>query len=241
MLKCVIIDDEAAAIRVIEKFAARIPGVEIVGTSINPVKGIELVKELKPDVVFLDIQMEPIDGLEVQKKIHKISKVIFCTAFTEFAAESYELDTVDYLLKPILFPRFAKAVQRATDAIDHSNLACEQVIADDYIYVNGGNRKKIVKVDFDDLEYVVSSAHYLVFHMNTKKVVAYLSMQKLEQTLPSRQFIRVHKSFIVSIKQIASFSNSIIIMKRTNQEIPIGPLFRKPFMDRMMDKLIEND
>ncbi|HEX7904915.1 MAG TPA: LytTR family DNA-binding domain-containing protein [Chitinophagaceae bacterium] len=237
-MKCVIIDDERPAIAVIKRYIERLPNLDLGGTAINPITGIEIVKKEKPDVVFLDIQMDQMSGIDVMKIISEYSEVVFCTAYSEFAVQSYELDAVDYLMKPIEFPRFALAVQRVNDVLLSRHTAY-QPIPNDYIFIKTGQRGKMLRIDLDDIAFIEGMSNYVAFHLTTKKVVAYLSLKELEEKLPESQFMRIHKSYIVSLRQVSSLENNELILKKDSKHLPLGAIFKDTFLGRMKDKLIQ--
>lgn len=237
MIRCLIIDDEKPAIAVLKRFVDRMPGLELVGTTNKPLAGIELIEREKPDVVFLDIQMGPINGIDLAKAIGNTTKIVFCTAHFEYAAQSYELNAVDYLLKPIEFPRFKIAVQKVNDAITGRATPVE-AIKDDYILVKYGDRGKFKKIDIDDIVYVQAMNNYVSFVCIDDKTLAYLTLRELEDRLPPCNFIRVHKSYIVSIKGIKAIDNSEILIKKEDARVPIGANYKESFLERMREKLM---
>lgn len=238
MIKCVIIDDEQDAINVLKKFIGKLPDLKLVGESTNPISGLKIISRETPNVVFLDIQMDQMNGLSVAKAIPENTKVVFCTAYPEFAVESYDLDAVDYLMKPITFPRFNRAIQRVADALASRPTVTEEAIPDDYIYVKAGQRDKLLRVDLNDIDLVESQDHYIGFYLGDRKIMAYLTLKKIEERLPSSQFMRVHRSYIVALKQISSLNNGELVLKRCSMRVPLGAIYREAFMKRMKDKLM---
>lgn len=238
MIKCVIIDDEQPAINVLKNYIKRLPVLQLIATETNPILGIEIIKAEKPGLVFLDIQMDEMNGIEVMKVISNSTKVIFCTAYSEFAVTSYELDAVDYLMKPIDFTRFAKAVQRVSDSIAQQPSIFTEALLNDYIFVKAGQRGKMLKIDLDDIDYVQAMNNYIAFYRGSQKTMVYLSMKDLEERLPSGNFMRIHKSYIVALKQISSLENNELILKKTGAIIPIGANYKDIFMKRMEQKLM---
>lgn len=238
MIRCVIIDDEQPAINVLKKYIDRLPNLELVAVETNPLLGIEIIRKEKPDVVFLDIQMDEMNGIEVMKILGDCTNVVFCTAYSEFAVTSYELDAVDYLMKPIEFNRFVKAVQRVTDVVTHQPCSNPDAIPNDYIFVKAGQRGKMLKIDLDDIDFVEGMNNYVAFHRGPQKTLAYLTMKELEERLPNSQFMRVHKSYIVALKQISSMENNELILKKLPKRIPIGANYKDAFMERMKNKLM---
>lgn len=238
MIKCVIIDDEQPAINVIKNYINRLPDLKLIATETNPIAGIEIIKAEKPDLVFLDIQMDEMNGIEVMKTINKITKVIFCTAYSEFAVTSYELDAVDYLMKPIDFNRFVKAVQRVTDNVGQQSPVHTESLPNDYIFVKTGQRGKMLKIDLDDIDYVEAMNNYIAFYQGGRKIMAHLTMKEIEERLPTGSFMRIHKSYIIALKQISGMENNELILKKNSGRIPIGANYKDIFMKRMEQKLM---
>jgi two-component system, LytTR family, response regulator len=238
MIKCVIIDDEQLAINVIANYVKKMPNLQLVGTATNPLAGIELINKHKAEAVFLDIEMNEMSGIDVMKILGDKTKVIFCTAFSEFAVTSYELDAIDYLMKPVAFSRFVKSVQRLSNHLLSQSAVPLEAIPNDYIFVKTEQKGKIIKINLDDIDYVEGMNNYVAFHKGREKVLAYLTMKELEENLPSSQFVRVHKSYIVALRLIATIENGDIVMKDIVQRIPIGNSYKEAFMDRMKSKII---
>lgn len=236
-MKCVIVDDERPAIRVIKRYIERIPNLQLVGTATNPITGIEIIKKEEPDVVFLDIQMGAMSGIDVMRVIADYAKVVFCTAFQEFAVQSYELAAVDYLMKPIEFPRFALAVQRVEEILSARRIPYE-AIPNDYIFVKTGQKGKMVRIDLDEIDYIEALGNYMAFHIPPRKILAEFSMKELEARLPENQFMRIHKSFIVSLRQVASLESNEVVLEKSGKHIPIGRSYRETFLEKMKDKLL---
>lgn len=238
MIKCVIIDDEQLAINVIEMYVKKMPNLQLVGTATNPLIGIELVQQHKADLVFLDIQMDEMGGIDVMKVLGSTVKVVFCTAFSEFAVQSYELDAVDYLMKPVAFSRFVKAVQRVSNAILSQSATMPDAIPDDYIFVKAEQKGKMIKINVDDIDFVEAMGNYVAFHRGKEKIMAYLTMKDLEERLPASHFMRVHKSFIVALKAISSVENGELLLHDSQARVPLSATYKQGFMDKMRSKLM---
>ncbi|OJW03933.1 MAG: hypothetical protein BGO52_17440 [Sphingobacteriales bacterium 44-61] len=237
MIRCIVIDDEKPAIAVIERCIKRLPDLHLVGSFNDPIRGVEVIKSEKPDVVFLDIQMGQINGIELAKAVGKTTKIVFCTAFYEYAVQSYELNAIDYLIKPIEFPRFKIAVQKVSDAITGRTTPVE-AIKDDYILVKQGERGKLQKIDVDDIVYIQAMNNYVSFFCPPQRILAYMTLKELEDRLPSCGFVRVHKSFIVSIKYIQLVQNNEILMKKDTKRIPIGGNYKESFFQKIKGRQI---
>lgn len=239
MISCVIIDDEQLAIDVIERYVKKIPVLHLIGSAVNPLDGIKLIQTNKVDVVFLDIQMDEINGLEVMKIIGNNTKVVFCTAFSEFAVESYDLNAIDYLMKPIPFNRFLKAVQRVSDTLLAESISIMEAIPNDYIFVKTGQKGKMIKIDLDDIDYIEGMSNYIAVQRGKEKILVYSTMKEVEERLPQSQFMRVHKSYIVALQQITTIESNEILMKNQQQKIPLGNNYKDLFMEKMKNKLLK--
>lgn len=238
MIRCVIIDDEQPAINVIKKYIARLSQFELVGETTNPVAGIELIRQVKPDLVFLDVQMDEMNGIDLMKVVAGETLVVFCTAHAEFAVASYELRAIDYLMKPIEFRRFELAVQRVCNSLESRMYQYGEAIPNDYIFVKAGQRGKMLKIDLDEIDMVEGMNNYVAFHRGSSKTLAYLTMKELEDRLPSSQFMRVHKSYIVALKLITAMENNELALKRIPKRIPIGTSYKEAFLERMKSRLM---
>lgn len=233
-MRCYIIDDELPAIRIIEKYIAQIPDLVLLGKATNPLTAIEEMKKITPDVVFLDISMDEMNGLEVASFISKNTKVVFCTAYSEFALQSYDFEAVDYLVKPIGFARFLKAVEKVRKSQSAESInKRDNVLKEDYVFIKTEQKGKLIKINFDELDYVEAMSNYVAYHCGAKKTLCYQTLKDAEDKLRSNTFIRVHKSYIVAIKQIIAIENNEIILKNATVKIPIGISYKESFLKKM--------
>ena len=237
MLKCVIIDDEQSAIDVLIRYVQKIPDLELAGTETDAIKGLAMVQKLKPDVLFLDIQMEGLNGLELAAMLPDNIQVIFCTAYTEFAVNSYEIGGIDYLVKPIPFNRFMKAVQRLSNLEIPFDMRVS-AIPEDYLFVKTETKGKRKKIDLDDIDFVEAKNNYVAFHCGEVTTLAAASLKQLEDYLPTSQFIRVHKSYIVPYRQITAVENSQLVLKGVKVKIPIGESYKRDLLEKMNKRLL---
>lgn len=231
MIKCYIIDDEQPAIKIIENYLKRFPTLKLIGTSTNPIHGIEEVKKNKVELVFLDIQMDEMNGIEVVEHIDSKTKVIFCTAYSEFAVKSYELNAVDYLMKPISFERFERAIQRVTGNQIENN---EKEIPNDYLFVKTGSKGNMVKIDFNDITYIQGRSNYIAFHVLNKVILSHTSLRDIETYLPRNMFMRVHKSYIVALNKIVAIENNEIRLIGSSTYIPLSVSYKDAFLTRLV-------
>ena len=240
MINCIIVDDEQHAIDILVHYVKQTPYLNLVETTTSPIEALQLISSKNVDLIFLDIQMPELSGMDLIKAINGKAKVILTTAYSEFALESYELDVVDYLLKPIRLPRFLQAVQKVVNELEeHSekNLLPEE--EDDYIFVKTESKGKLLKITLDEIDYIEGMKNYVAIHCGGKKTLVYTSMKDLEERLPKKQFIRVHKSFIIPIAKITGIEGNILRLKNVTSEILIGDNYKSDLMDIIRNKMIQ--
>jgi DNA-binding LytR/AlgR family response regulator len=241
MITCLVVDDEQHAIDVLTHHIALTPFLRLVKATIDPIEALQIVNTQKIDLVFLDIQMPEISGLEFARNIQGKSKIVLTTAYSEFAAEGFNLEVVDYLLKPIPLPRFLRAAQRALNAITSAETAPsdESTIEDDYIFVKTEFKGKMLKVNLKEIDYVEGMKNYIAIHHAGQKTMALLNMKDIEERLPRKHFMRVHKSFIVSVNKITAIEGNVIRLKNIQADILLGETYRGGFYEHMKHKLME--
>jgi DNA-binding LytR/AlgR family response regulator len=226
--KCLIVDDEPLAREVIRNYILRMPSLLVVAECGNAIQVIEAIQHHEVDLIFLDIQMPEIRGTDLIKILKNPPAVIITTAFQEYSLEGYELDVVDYLLKPIQFERFVKAItkvfRRSGDNAPSSVTPHESPVAQKESYLYFRTDRKTVKVMLDDILYVEGMGNYIKIFTGNGMVITKNSMTTVETMLPEGLFIRTHRSFIVSKSRITSFSNEVVTIGKT--EIPIGKLYK---------------
>ena len=185
--------------------------------------------------------MPEISGIDFIKAIQGKSKVILTTAYSEFALEGYDLYVVDYLLKPIRLPRFLAAVQKVVEQLNaisetHSH---PEIVEDDYIFVKTESKGKLLKINLGDIDFIESMKNYVAIHRTGQKTLVYTSMKELEERLPKKQFIRVHKSFIIPISRITGIEGNLVRLKNTTAEILIGENYKAELMEIIRGKMIQ--
>ena len=239
MINCIIVDDEQHAIDILKHYIAQTPYLNLVGTSTNPIEALQLVTEKKAGLVFLDIQMPELSGIDFIKAINGRAKVILTTAYSEFALDGYELDVVDYLLKPIRLPRFLTAVQKAIKLINEAESPSASTEEDDYIFVKTESKGKLLKINLDEIEYIEGMKNYVAIYRGGQKTMVYTSMKDLEEKLSPKKFIRVHKSFIIPIARITGIEGNIVRLKNVTAEILIGENYKADLMEIIRTKMIQ--
>jgi two-component system, LytTR family, response regulator len=228
MLRCYILDDEQHAIDVIVHYCKQTGYIEIIGTSTNPVEAMKIINSNPPDLLFIDIQMPDISGIDVIKSLTSRVNVIFTTAYSEFAAIGFELDVSDYLLKPISFPRFLKAVQKVLNAkvsneMPHDTIAFE----DDYFFVKTEAKGKMLKINMSEIDYIEGMKNYVAIYHDGQKTLALLNMKDLEEKLSEKYFMRVQKSFIVALNKVTGVEGNMIRLKDIKAEILMGDTYKQ--------------
>lgn len=234
-IKALIIDDEPLAQKVIEQYAQKLPELKIAGTCNDAICAHKVLQEQNIDLLFLDINMPKLSGISFLKNLKNAPLVIFTTAYSEYALEGYELNAIDYLKKPFSFERFCKAYYRAeelfrlkqnsTNSDDNSNQQA------DFLFIK--SNKKSVKVNFSEILYIEGLGDYIKIHLHDTKLVTNLSMKKIINLLPTKQFCRIHKSFIISVDKIESVEGNMVSVNKN--KLPIGNSYRQDFMGFVND------
>jgi DNA-binding LytR/AlgR family response regulator len=230
-LNCLIIDDEPYARKGLEEHIHEIDFLHCVGSCENPLKAASYLNDGKVDLMYLDIQMPKINGIDFLKTLKNPPLTIFTTAFSDYALEGYTLDIIDYLLKPITFERFLKASQKAFEFFQlKSNSEHSAVPEADFFFVRCD--RKFEKVFFRDVSYVESMQNYAVIHIGDKKLITYITLTSLENQLPADQFLKVHKSFLINVPHVKAIEGDEIIFE--NARIPISRSLREHVVQRIL-------
>ncbi|MEJ2882568.1 LytR/AlgR family response regulator transcription factor [Pedobacter sp. GR22-6] len=246
-LKCIAVDDEPLALDIIEDYVSKVPFLELVKRTENAIEALQLVQAGGIDIVFLDIQMPELTGIQFLKIANAKANYILTTAYSQYALESYDLNVSDYLLKPIAFDRFYKAVEKVhnqTKPAEPQPAAQPIPVSapfsatanpiQDFIFVK--TEHKIQKIELDDILYIEGLKDYISIYTKAERVITLQNMKKMEETLPQGQFIRVHKSYIISLDKIESIERSRISI--CGKVIPIGDTYRDEFFKHIDNKNI---
>ncbi|RSK47600.1 LytR/AlgR family response regulator transcription factor [Hymenobacter rigui] len=229
-IQCLIVDDKPLAIDILTDYVAKVPSLRLAGSSENPVEALHWVGERRVDLVFLDIQMPQLTGLQFMQALDRRAQVILTTAYADYALSGFEHDVVDYLLKPIPFERFHQAVQKAQRRL-------RPVVAQTarpYLFVKTEHRMQ--RVDLDEVLYLEGLQNYVIIHTTTEKIIARQTLTSLEANLPAAAFARVHKSFIVPLAHVHTVERSRIFIQVVGgapQVIPVGDAYRTAFYERL--------
>jgi two-component system, LytTR family, response regulator len=203
-LKCVAIDDEPLALELLKEYIAHFPQLKLLHTFDDAISAVELLRNTKVDLLFIDINMPDISGIDLVRSLQEKPLIIFTTAHKQFAIEGFELDAVDYLLKPINFDRFTKAVHKAIDYYKYKNTPAQE--DNECLFVH--SEYKLVKIQLNEIDYIESLEDYIKIHIaGTKPVLTLMSMKKVLEKLPAEKFQRIHRSYIVSVSKVKSIQN----------------------------------
>ena len=228
ILKCIAVDDEPLALDIIEDYISKVPFLELVKRTENAIEALQLVQAGGIDLVFLDIQMPDLTGIQFLKIASGKANYIITTAYSQYALESYDLNVSDYLLKPIAFDRFYKAVEKVRNQMQKEEVDVVITPAtpvQDFIFVK--TEHKIQKIQLDDILYIEGLKDYITIFTKSERVITLQNMKKMEETLPKGEFIRVHKSYIISLDKVESIERSRIAI--AGKIIPIGDTYRDEF------------
>jgi DNA-binding LytR/AlgR family response regulator len=234
MISCLVVDDEQSAVDLLCAFIRKTPFLTLAGATTNPLEALNLLQAQPVDLLFLDIHMPQLSGLDLMRLLPGRTRVVLTTAYSEFAVQGFELEALDYLLKPIAFERFLKAAQKARPATAPLPVtAPETATPADYIFVKTESKGKMTKVDFADIVYVEGLKNYVSIQTLDDRVVTLLNIKDLEERLPARHFMRVHKSYIVSLDKIRALDGNQIFLKGMNTFVPLGDTYRAAFFEAL--------
>ncbi len=231
-INCIIVDDEPVAREILEKHLSKMEKVRVVGSCKNALEAFQIVSSEKVDLIFLDINMPDISGLSFAKSINKSIKVIFTTAYREYAVDGFDLQAVDYLLKPISFERLLQALNKYMNentTVKYYEPATVEDEKSDYFFVRSD--RKMIKISYPEILFVESLGDYMKIHLKNKVVVTRETVANIEARLPQTEFMRIHRSFIVSFKAIESFTNEYIEVGK--KQIPISRSYKKEVLERL--------
>lgn len=248
MYKVLIVDDEFLARKLLQGYVEKIPDLELVGSCPNAFEAFKIIKQQPIDILLLDIHMPDLNGLDFARTCKEVPAIIFTTAYSEYALESYEVSAVDYLLKPIALPRFMEAIQKARVRLSTLNPAAEGEDSptttetkpvtsapeqedknENFLLVKADY--KLYKINYDDLLYIEGQHEYVSFYTKEKRITALYALKTLEEILPANRFIRVHKSYIVSINHIREIEQLSVSID--DVKIPVGGIYREALLKRL--------
>jgi DNA-binding LytR/AlgR family response regulator len=234
-MKCIIVDDEPLARTGIQLLLEEYPDLKVVGSFNQAASALAYLMLNEVDLIFLDVRMPGMNGLELAHSIGKNTMIIFVTAFSEYALDSYQVDAIDYLVKPIQAVRFHQAVRKAMDytvLLEQANQNTSLEFSSDYIMVRAD--RQFIKIKHNDILYIEGLKDYVILFLKDNKIITNMNLKMIHNELPQNQFIRVSKSYIVNSLHVNVFNNNSITI--LDKEIPIGNIYREDFLDRIVRK-----
>ncbi|WP_420552463.1 LytR/AlgR family response regulator transcription factor [Tenacibaculum aiptasiae] len=227
---CVIVDDEPIAREIIASFVNKVPNLELLTSCNNATEAIQVMQKNKVDLFFLDINMPEITGLSLAKIIGQKSKVIFTTAYRDYAVDGFNLNVVDYLLKPIAFERFFEAIQKVTKNNNTLSLI-EESPQKEFMFIRSD--RKMVKINFNEIIYIESLGDYVKIFLSQTNIVTRETMNNIENKLPQNNFVRIHRSYIISLDKISSYTNEFIEINK--KALPISRSYKESTLQKLAE------
>lgn len=241
MIRCLLVDDEEHAIDILRYFVNQCDGLVVEAATTSAIEALNIARTQEIDLVFMDINMPEISGLDLARSLPRRCKVIFTTAYAEHAVAGYELAIVDYLLKPVSYHRFVMAIEKAQELIRRQQYPgqLQSVVGEPhYVYVKTGAKHSVVRIDLEEIDYIEGLQNYVGIYHNKQRTLAYVSMKELETQLPNERFMRVHKSYIVALQRIARVEANEIRMSGNDQRIAVGDIYRTRLWERIRDRTL---
>jgi len=228
-MNCIIVDDEPLARDILIEFTAKVPFLEMKASCQNGYEALEVLQKEKIDLVFLDIQMPDINGIQLYESLSYRPMVIFTTAYSNYAVTGFDLDAVDYLVKPFAFQRFLKAVNKAQEQLQKQGISDSTTSSRDFMFVKDGT--KIIKVAYDDVLYIEGMKDYVKIILKDRFVMPLTTMNSMMEKLPKGRFVRIHRSYIVSLSSIDSIEKNRVTI--AGKKLPVGNLYKSQLMNAL--------
>jgi two-component system LytT family response regulator len=237
MIKCLIVDDEQYAIDTLTQYINQTDGCSVLGTFTSPYAALRALEAgLLPDILFLDIDMPELSGMELAALIPPQIAIIYVTAHGDYALKAFETNVFDFLLKPVSYPKFLKSIQKIKRVAD-LQAAKEIVHHADYIFINPGIKGKVIKLYFSDILYVEGLNNYVVFNQQKEKFITYLTMKEIEEALPTPQFVRIHKSYIINFSKVIGAEGNMVILQN-DLKLQVGGNYKERLRKLIIDNSI---
>jgi DNA-binding LytR/AlgR family response regulator len=241
MINVLIVDDEQFSLDILKKYALKIPFINVALATTSPIEASIAVQKQAIDLVFSDVDMPELSGIELVRLINGKSKVIFATAHPKYALEGYKNDVIDFLVKPFSFEQFLKVAQKAEKLIELEKSAINQEESkknlEDFVFVKGDTKGKFIKIKFEDILYIEGTGNYVtIWNTNKEKLLTQLTFKHLENQLPQDQFMRVHKSYMVATKNISGFDGTSVFLNALS--VPVGVTYRDGLLEYVNEKMV---
>lgn len=231
MYRCVVVDDEPIAREIIESFIEKTPNLKLLGSFQNAVEVLNFEQKHNVDLYFLDINMPEINGLSLAKIINKKAHIIFTTAYRDYAIDGFNLNVVDYLLKPIAFDRFLQAIEKLPKESQLVKANFNQEQKSDFLFIR--SERKMIKVSFNDILYIESLSDYIKIYLHNEVIVTRETISNINDKLPQNLFIRIHRSYIISIDKIHSYTNEFIEVSK--KALPISRSYKESVLQKLAE------
>jgi DNA-binding LytR/AlgR family response regulator len=225
ILRCIAVDDEPPALKIIKEYCSRVPNLDLLACITDPFQAIQTIKTEKPDLLFLDIQMPDIDGISIVKSLDYNPFIIFSTAYSRYAIEGFNLEVVDFLLKPYSFDRFEKAIQK-TRKLFEQTISLPATNEGDFLLVKIEYQN--VKIPLADIVYIEALDNYIKIHTQTKFYMTLMNLKTIAPKLPLENFVRVHRSFLISLSHISHFTHEVVTLGKYS--VPVGRTYLQTFL-----------
>lgn len=235
-LTCIIVDDEPPAIRILQKYVEQLPDLECLATAQKSIEALQMVETLKPDILFLDIQMPELTGIQLSTLLKDKVKIVFTTAYAQFALEGFELNVVDYLLKPISFDRFIKSVDKVRNQVQSQIPKEKQNDEDAFFFVKTDGKNRFKKINLNEILYLESVKNYVIIHTADDQIITYNTLKYFEENLPQTQFVKIHKSYLVSVQKIEKTDTYGVWIAERN--LPLGNTYKNLFFEKINNKTL---
>lgn len=231
ILTCIIVDDEPPAVRVLQKYVGQLPDLNCVATTNKAIEALQLIELYQPDILFLDIQMPELTGIQLSTILKDKVKIIFTTAYAQFALDGFELNVVDYLLKPISFDRFIRSVEKVRQQVKSVGSTEGKSEQEDLFFVKTDGKNRFKKIHLNEIYYLESIKNYVILHTENEQIVTYNTLKYFEESLPAERFVKIHKSFLVSLQKIEKTDTSEVWV--LGKELPLGDTYKNNFFDKI--------
>jgi len=241
MIRCIVVDDEQHAIDILTEYIRKTPFLQLIYSTSKPLEALSYIQQEVVDLVFLDIHMPDLTGIQFLKVMGNRCKCILTTAYSEYALEGYEYAVTDYLLKPFSFERFLAASQKVLSAFMIPPQVSSKATPKDVFWVKAGVKGKMIKINLKDILYIEGLKNYVSIITPGERIIAYLNIKDLEQELPAHDFLRIHRSYIVSLSKILAIEGNQVILpgiKEKRESIPIGGTYRNAFFAGLKENIL---